>query len=1025
MMLNNDIYFVIVHWGKPELTQSAVLSVRLGAGVSASQIVVVENGAVVGVTPEQATTIKLAVNGGYAYGVNAGIRYVLSLGARWIIVMNNDLTYVAGAAEAMLAEAKKGFGCVGAIVSEGDKKPTLAGGFVDWFRGRTHFVFNKKDLHKLHYVSGAFFLITKECFESVGEMPEKYFHTWEDVAWSFRMRAKGWRLGFAQTSPIPHLCSQALPESKLKTYYLVRNGSLFVREYAPFWAKIWLTGLEPLRLLWAKIRGREEIVRALRDARNNVVGSITTPEVDQGSTSGVVRIGCGSLSVVIVTHQSEDDIGACLESVKKESVELNTEIVIVDAGSTDNTKDVVQKKCSEAKFFQLRNVGFAAAANLGAAMAQGEIVFFLNPDATLLPGALRQLVSRFAKIEQAGVIGGLLLSAPDRIEPWQMQAFPSLKNAIFSRRQKEAESLPKHNWLSEGDGLKECSWVSGGALAVPKMVFRGVGGFNERFFLYFEDVDLCQRIKNLGRAIFLDTKTMVLHKGGKSANQTQRVQAYDRSQNTYFLFHRPIFEYFSMRILRFFFRQSVKVGLGAGLVVVAFFGVLYGQWIVILCVGLITVLTLTVYFPEGSIWLLLGSLIVGQTVRLNIAQISGTVTDFLLPVVLLGLFYGVIIKGRIKIFSGYLATGWWLLLAVLPGIILAWQRLPSADFLVAFSYCARFFAILLLIPLIRTLQFSYFRLRAALVVGALILAFVGFFQLLVLPTLPPVTETFFSRLFLTMSGGGWDPHQYRLFSTWFDPNFLGLFFVMALGLILVGFGKFVAVTTPEVVHGATSGVVRRFDLILYWMAGLIIFIALTLTRSRASFLALLAMLVIYFLFSNVKRFFVPIITVCGLALLLSPAFTARIFVSPATDPTMQLRLQSWQQAIWHFQDYPWFGVGYNAYGVEQLATGNVTNANIHSLAGTDNFVLLFLVTTGLWGVIILSFGISRFLAWQIYFARGGSEAALSVLLLFVALFTHSLFIQSFTYIHLLLPLVLVIGTSQTNIFRVFPFKETP
>jgi len=175
----------------------------------------------------------------------------------------------------MLAEAKKGFGCVGAIVSEGLPAPTLAGGFVDWFRGRTHFVFNRQLLRKMHYVSGAFLLITKKCLLDVGDMPELYFHTWEDVAWGFRMRARGWRLGFAETPIIPHLCSQSLSEGKLKTYYLVRNGALFVREYAPFFVRQWLLFLEELRLLWAQYKKRWEIIRALRDARRGVTGKIS------------------------------------------------------------------------------------------------------------------------------------------------------------------------------------------------------------------------------------------------------------------------------------------------------------------------------------------------------------------------------------------------------------------------------------------------------------------------------------------------------------------------------------------------------------------------------------------------------------------------------------------------------------------------------------------------------------------------------------------------------------------------------
>lgn len=274
-MLSKDTYFIIVHWGNKELTQKAVLSVLSGARVHHDQVVVVENGATSGVAPNDAKVISLSENNGYAAGVNTGIHYALERGAEEILVMNNDLSYVTGAAEAMIVQSKNGFGCVGAVVSEGWPAPTLAGGFVDWFRGRTHFVFTKKGLKKIHYVSGAFLLMTRKCLLDVGDMPEFYFHTWEDVAWGFEMRRKGWRLGFAETPVIPHLCSQSLSESKLKTYYLVRNGALFIRKYAPFFARQWLLFLEELRLLWAQHKKHWEIVRALQDARNGVMGKLS------------------------------------------------------------------------------------------------------------------------------------------------------------------------------------------------------------------------------------------------------------------------------------------------------------------------------------------------------------------------------------------------------------------------------------------------------------------------------------------------------------------------------------------------------------------------------------------------------------------------------------------------------------------------------------------------------------------------------------------------------------------------------
>jgi len=154
-------------------------------------------------------------------------------------------------------------------------------------------------------------------------------------------------------------------------------------------------------------------------------------------------------------------------------------------------------------------------------------------------------------------------------------------------------------------------------------------------------------------------------------------------------------------------------------------------------------------------------------------------------------------------------------------------------------------------------------------------------------------------------------------------------------------------------------------------------------------------------------------------------FFPTFFVAPLADPTVQLRLHSWQQALQHYSNFPLFGVGYNAYGIEQLAVGNLSSPSINSLAGTDNFILLLLATTGIWGATLLLFGMSRFVGVLIKGARNNKEGSLSVLLILVALFVNAQFIQSFTYIHLLLPLVLLIGANDSSFFRESPYKETP
>jgi len=694
------------------------------------------------------------------------------------------------------------------------------------------------------------------------------------------------------------------------------------------------------------------------------------------------------LSVVVVTHQSENEMGHCLASILKSRDKTQFEIIVIDAGSTDNTKGVVQQSCSTAKYFQLRNVGFAAAANFGASKSSGEILFFLNPDAVLDDGTLEKIEKSFEK-RDAGVVGAFLRDECGKPERWQAMEFPTLRGAILSHLNKDQKE--------QKNGIVECNWVSGGALAVKKELFDSLNGFSERFFLYFEDVDFCRRAKDLGYKTFLNYDANVVHAGGKSAEENKRLVAYDNSQTRYFSTHRGFGECLLLCLFRSIFRHFGAILLVVCLVAFSILAtVLSGGYLFFLLVIGGAAVALISRWPIFGIYVLFASIIVGQTVKFPISGTTYvTTTDIFLPLVLLGLFFAIVILGRIKELGGKILHCWWFFAAFLPGIIFAFTRLPLQDFFISFSYFLRLTAVLCLIPFWQVLQLRYKTVKTAFVMVAVILAILGFMQLIFLPVLPPTSNNIFVRLFLERSGGGWDPHHYRLFSTWLDPNFMGEFFVISLALLLAG----------KTVTNA-----KRHKPILAVGCAVVIFVALVLTQSRSSFLAFFVVCGAYFVFGKTKRFVLPLATAILAALLVFPVFAGRIFVSPLNDPTVQLRLSSWLQAWEQFKKFFLFGTGYNAYGVEQLFWGNVNNVGVHSLAGTDNFFLLMLVTTGIWGFCIFALKIAHFFASMISLVRAKNEVGFAVFLATVSLLVHGQFVQSVTYIHLLLPLSLLIAS---------------
>ncbi len=260
-----------MHYGNPAATSRVVESLRR-CGFSPAQVIVVENGSSSGISPEVAHAVFLSENRGYAAGANAGAGVAFRGGATHVLILNNDMTYAKGTAETMVETARGRVGCVGARIREGVRIRS-GGGRVSWFRGRA-VLLAPEATGMPHYVHGASFLVTRQCFEDVGGLPEEYFLYWEDVAFGFRLRARGWDLAVAATPLLYHEENGATSGGSRKTYYLVRNGALFVRRYAPPRVRQWLLALEPARAAWAARRGHFEVVRGLRDAAAGVTGPL-------------------------------------------------------------------------------------------------------------------------------------------------------------------------------------------------------------------------------------------------------------------------------------------------------------------------------------------------------------------------------------------------------------------------------------------------------------------------------------------------------------------------------------------------------------------------------------------------------------------------------------------------------------------------------------------------------------------------------------------------------------------------------
>lgn len=236
------------------------------------------------------------------------------------------------------------------------------------------------------------------------------------------------------------------------------------------------------------------------------------------------------ISFIIVNYRSRHHLDKCLSSIKESARNLPHEIIVVN---NDVQPLVLDGSASDAIVINNdRNSGFGCASNLGARSAKGEFIFFLNPDTEIRFSSLGDLTEALEENDVA--IAAPLLILPDgSTQPWnagnEITFWSVLKNNLRL-------SSGKKNWTK--NEKKTVDWVSGAAFAIKKTVFDNIGGFDENYFMYFEDVDLCRRLRMSGKQILLLPKLKVLHLGGESAqdNLTKKNQYY-KSQDFYFEKH--------------------------------------------------------------------------------------------------------------------------------------------------------------------------------------------------------------------------------------------------------------------------------------------------------------------------------------------------------------------------------------------------------------------------------------------------------------------------------------------------------
>lgn len=221
-----------------------------------------------------------------------------------------------------------------------------------------------------------------------------------------------------------------------------------------------------------------------------------------------------TVSIVILTWNSEQNIGACLGSLHRGLSAFSSEVIVIDNGSRDQTCSVVREALPPAQLIcNPENRGVAPARNQGIRLAQGEYILILDDDTVVQPGALNCLIRYMEEHPEAGLCGPKLTNADGELQ-LSCRRFPTLIDKLARRLpailgQKVTREAEMADW--DHRAIRDVDYVIGACQIIRRRTLQEVGPFDERIFYGPEDVDLCLRLQQAGWRVVYNPDAVVVH----------------------------------------------------------------------------------------------------------------------------------------------------------------------------------------------------------------------------------------------------------------------------------------------------------------------------------------------------------------------------------------------------------------------------------------------------------------------------------------------------------------------------------
>lgn len=256
------------------------------------------------------------------------------------------------------------------------------------------------------------------------------------------------------------------------------------------------------------------------------------------------------LSLIILSYNTKDLLLKCVRSVlkqyKKQIGNNEFEVFVVDNASSDSSVQSLKNFKELKVIYNEENYGFSKGNNKGAKKAHGEVILFLNSDTEIKDQGFLGMVNFLLSNQKIGILGGKLKNSDGTSQP-SIGKFYTLLNLSLMMFGGERFGLLRESPKK----IKKTDWVSGACFMVKRNLFNKLLGFDEKFFMYIEDMELCYRAKKLGFDTYFFPNLNLIHKELGSSNREFAVKQIYKGLLYFYKKHKPYWQYLIVKILLF------------------------------------------------------------------------------------------------------------------------------------------------------------------------------------------------------------------------------------------------------------------------------------------------------------------------------------------------------------------------------------------------------------------------------------------------------------------------------------------